>query len=169
MNEAGWATGEIRDSQGNLLAQYLKVSSDDLKPSANAIIAEAADYTTDPKVWAIAAVKGYANYSGRVKGQGSANKGPSGRVSTEKYLENNWDKASFGNTKKSIDYHVTKHGKGMSEVQYTQRVAVRNFEDSAAIRSNTTDKLGRPAVQVTSKEGTGLYTKFGKIIWFHPN
>jgi RHS repeat-associated protein len=94
-------------------------------------------------------------------------RGASGKVSTEKYLENNWDKATFGSVKKSIRYHVDKHGKGMSDVEYTQR-AVKAFNDSSAVRSKTVDRLGREAVQVTAKEGTGLFTKAGKIIWFHP-
>jgi RHS repeat-associated protein len=93
--------------------------------------------------------------------------GPSGRVSTQKYLENNWDKATFGSVKKSIEYHVRKHGKGLSAVEYTQK-AMRAFKDNGAVREATTDLLGRKAIKVASQEGTGLFTPSGKIIWFHP-
>ena len=100
-------------------------------------------------------------------GTGTTNPGPSGQVSTQKYLEKNWDKATFGSVKKSIDYHVGKHGGGMSPVEYTQR-ALKGFNDTGAVRQPAMDKLGRAAVQVMSNEGTGLYTQTGKIIWFHP-
>jgi len=99
---------------------------------------------------------------------GSTTRGPSGRVSTQKYLENNWDKATFGSVKKSIAYHVAKHGKGLSPVEYTQR-ALKVFADNSATRTAVTDKLGRAAVKVVSKEGSGLFTQSGKIIWFQPN
>ena len=98
---------------------------------------------------------------------GTGTRGPSGRVSTEKYLENNWDKGTFANIKNSIKYHVAKHGKGLSELQYTQR-AIRAFKDSTAVRSAARDIRGRAVVRVISNEGTGLFTKSGRIIWFHP-
>jgi hypothetical protein len=60
-----------------------------------------------------------------------------------------------------------KHGKGMSEVEYTQR-AVRAFNDPSAVRSAARDIRGRAVVKVISNEGTGLFTKTGRIIWFHP-
>ena len=92
-------------------------------------------------------------------------------MSTEKYLENNWDKATFGNVKKSIAYHVKQHvtrlGRKMSDVEYTQR-ALKAFADSAAKKTPTTDKLGRTAVKVVSSEGSGLFTPHGKIIWLQP-
>ena len=100
-------------------------------------------------------------------GGGGANRGPSGRVSTGKYVEKNWDKSSFGNVRKSIEYHLRKHGQGLSEVEYTQR-AIRVFQDRTAVRSAVRDIAGRAAVKVVSKEGTGLFTKTGRIIWFHP-
>jgi hypothetical protein len=89
-------------------------------------------------------------------------------VSTQKYLENNWDKATFGSVKKSIKYHVDKHGKGLSVVEYTQK-AISAFEDNSAVRQTTTDLLGRKAIRVKSGEGEGLFTPQGKIIWFHPS
>jgi hypothetical protein len=60
--------------------------------------------------------------------------GPSGRVSTRKYLDKNWDEATFGTKGKSIDFHVGKHGKGLSPVQYTQQ-ALKAFKNSAAKKS----------------------------------
>jgi len=98
---------------------------------------------------------------------GTGTRGPSGRESSEKYLEKNWDKGTFGSIKKSIEYHVAKHGGGLSEVEYTQR-ALNAFNDSGAARSAAVDKVGRAVVRVVSKEGTGLFTKAGKIIWFQP-
>jgi len=102
---------------------------------------------------------------------GSRTRGPSGRVSTEKYLEKNWDKSTFGSVKKSVEYHVKQHvtrlGRNMSEVEYTQR-GLKAFADIAAKRSPATDRLGRAAVKVVSKEGSGLFTPQGKIIWFQP-
>ncbi|MGI8544188.1 MAG: RHS repeat domain-containing protein [Aridibacter sp.] len=95
------------------------------------------------------------------------NVGPSGKVSTKKYLEKNWDKATFGNTQKSIQYHLKKHGKGLTATQYTQK-ALKAFKDSGAVKTTITDNLGRKAVQVVSKHGKGLYTSSGKIIWFQP-
>lgn len=97
----------------------------------------------------------------------TGNKGPSGSVSTQKYLDKHWDKSTFGSIKKSIEYHVKKHGKGLSEVEYTQR-ALKLFKDNSASRVNMKDHLGRAAVKVTGSEGAGLFTKGGKIIWFHP-
>jgi hypothetical protein len=99
-------------------------------------------------------------------------KGPSGRMSTEKYLERHWDKSTSSTVKKSIAYHLKQHvtrlGGNMSEVEYTQR-GLKAFADSAAKRTAATDKLGRAAVKVVSKkEGTGLFTPQGKIIWFQP-
>ena len=102
---------------------------------------------------------------------GSGTRGPSGRVSTEKYLESNWDKSTSSTVKKSIAYHLKQHvtrlGRNMSEVEYTQR-GLKAFADSAAKRSPAMDKLGRAAVKVVSKEGSGLFTPQGKIIWFQP-
>ncbi len=103
---------------------------------------------------------------GRQPGAGTV--GPSGRVSTEKYLEKRWDKATFPSVAKSVEYHVGKHGKGLSPVQYTQR-AVRAFEDVAAARQRTTDLLGREAVRITSEYGVGLFTPHRRVIWFHPS
>jgi len=95
-------------------------------------------------------------------------KGPSGQASTEKYLEKRWDKGTFGNVEKSIEYHVAKHGKGLSKVEYTQR-AEKAFSDLKAVKSSTGDLQGREAVKVVSEEfGAGLFTPHGKIIWFHP-
>ncbi len=93
--------------------------------------------------------------------------GPSGRLSTQKYLENNWDKGTFGNVSKSIEYHVGKHGKGLSPVEYTQR-AQKAYANAAAKRTKTTDLQGRSAVRVDAPEGSGLFTPHGRIIWFHP-
>lgn len=94
--------------------------------------------------------------------------GPSGKASTEKYLENRWDKGTFGSIKKSIEYHVLKHGKGLSVVEYTQR-AEQAFKDLKTVKSSTTDMQGRAAVKVVSEQfGTGLFTPHGRIIWFHP-
>ena len=109
-----------------------------------------------------------SNFLSKIMERGRGNPGPSGAVSSAKFLERNWDRATFGSIRKSIQYHVTKHGKGMSAIEYTQR-ALKALKDSKAIRSATTDLRGRKAVQVASKYGTGLYTKAGKIIWFHPN
>lgn len=95
-------------------------------------------------------------------------KGPSGKASTEKYLDARWDKGTFGTVEKSIEYHVEKHGRGLSKVEYTQR-AEKAFEDATAARSTTADKLGREAVKVVSEIfGSGLFTPHGRIIWFHP-
>ncbi|MCA9133592.1 MAG: RHS repeat protein, partial [Planctomycetales bacterium] len=58
---------------------------------------------------------------GQASERASGRPGPSGKVSTKKYLDKNWDKATFGTKGKSIDYHVSKHGKGLSAVQYTQQ------------------------------------------------
>lgn len=94
--------------------------------------------------------------------------GPSGKLSTEKYLEKRWDKGTFGSVWKSIEYHVAKHGKGLSVVEYTQR-AEKAFADAAAVRSTMADLQGREAVKVVSEIfGSGLFTPLGKIIWFHP-
>jgi len=112
------------------------------------------------------AIQAWANVSGSSSSSGPT-KGPSGKVSTEKYLEKNWDKATFGSIKKSIAYHVGKHSK-LSAVEYTQR-ALKAFADASATKTPTTDMLGREAIKVVSKEGSGLFTKAGKIIWFHPN
>jgi RHS repeat-associated protein len=97
----------------------------------------------------------------------SPTKGPSGKVSTLKFLERRWDKATFGSVWKSIKYHLRLHGKGLSEVQYTQQ-AVKAFEDTSAVRKAVTDLQGRAAVGVSSQFGDGLFTPQGKIIWFHP-
>jgi hypothetical protein len=95
-------------------------------------------------------------------------KGPSGEASTKKYLEKRWDKGTFPTVEKSIEYHVKKHGKGLSAVEYTQR-GEKAFKDVGAAPSSTADRLGRPAVKVVSdKFGKGLFTPKGKIIWFHP-
>lgn len=98
--------------------------------------------------------------------------GPSGNVSTAKFLEKNWDKATFGSVKKSIEYHLKKHvlnrGLNLTETQYTQQ-AIQAFKDSNAIKTITIDMQGRKAIQVVSQLGRGLYTSSGKIIWFHPN
>lgn len=94
--------------------------------------------------------------------------GPAGRASIKKFLEKRWDKATFGSVRKSIEYHVAKHGKGLSAVEYTQR-AVKAYGDPKALAITVKDLQGRTALQVTSKEwGTGLFTPRGKIIWFHP-
>lgn len=93
--------------------------------------------------------------------------GPSGHVSTEKFLEKRWDKATFPTVKKSIEYHVAKHGKGLSAVQYTQR-AEAAFSHPSAVKIPTTDIQGREAIRLQSDLGNGLFTPQGKIIWFHP-
>lgn len=80
------------------------------------------------------------------------------------------DKASFGNKKKSIAYHLEKHGipKGMTAVSYTQR-AMANWADKGATRRAVTDaRNGSSLVHVESSKGVGLYTPHGRIIWFHP-
>jgi len=97
--------------------------------------------------------------------------GPSGTESSKKYVERNWDKATFGTVAKPVRYHLKKHvtdlGRNMSEAEYTQR-GLKAFADSAAKRTPTFDALGRSAVKVVSKEGSGLFTPEGKIIWFQP-
>jgi hypothetical protein len=112
----------------------------------------------------IATKKGDANKGDGKKGT----PGPSGKASTDKYLENNWDKATFGQVKKSVEYHVGKHGKGLSPVEYTQ-AALKAFEDPKAKKVKATDVQGRPALKVSSEQyGNGLFTPQGKVIWFHP-
>ncbi len=88
---------------------------------ANGVFDQAEKITKDPVVWATI---------GAFKVFGRKLQGPSGAKSAEKYFERNWDKSTFGSTKKSIDYHLKKHGKGLSPVEYTQR-ALRNFKDEA--------------------------------------
>lgn len=95
-------------------------------------------------------------------------RGPSGKVSTKKYLRKRWDKGTFETVEKSIRYHVNKHGKGLSPVEYTQR-AEKAFRDGRGIGQSTRDMQGRSAVKIVSETyGTGLFTPRGKIIWFHP-
>ena len=94
-------------------------------------------------------------------------KGPSGRESRKKYLKKRWDKATFGTVEKSIEFHVKKHGKGLSEIEYTQ-IAEKAFKSSNSVKSSIGDNLGRKAVKVVSEFGAGLFTPAGKIIWFHP-
>ncbi|QDU14108.1 tRNA3(Ser)-specific nuclease WapA precursor [Gimesia maris] len=94
--------------------------------------------------------------------------GPSGKVSTRKFLNKWWDKATFGTKTKSIQYHVAKHGKGLSQVKYTQQ-AIKAFKNPAAQKVKTFDLQGRPALKVNAPEGRGLFTPNGRIIWFHPN
>lgn len=106
--------------------------------------------------------KGYGGGGG-----GSTNKGPSGKVSTKKYLEKNWDKGTFPTKQKSIDYHLEKHGKGLSPTQFTQK-GQQCFNNPNAAKSWAKDKSGNDAIKVWSSEGTGLFTPKGKIIWFHP-
>lgn len=98
---------------------------------------------------------------------GPRTRGPSGRVSIEKYLEKRWDKATFPSVSKSVAYHVGKHGKGLSAIEYTQRAEMA-FRDPAAGRASMADLQGRAAVRVQSDYGSGLFTPHGKIIWFHP-
>lgn len=74
---------------------------------------------------------------------------------------------TFGATKKSIEFHVMKHGKGLSPVQYTQR-ALQAFNDKSKVSHAVKDMSGKDAVRVMSKYGAGLFTNKGKIIWFHP-
>jgi hypothetical protein len=109
---------------------------------------------------------GLAVFTSALKSGGRA-PGPSGRVSTEKYLEKRWDKATFPSVAKSVEYHVAKHGKGLTAVQYTQR-AEAAFEHPSAIKTLTKDIQGRNALKVESDLGKGLFTPNGKIIWFHP-
>jgi hypothetical protein len=97
----------------------------------------------------------------------AANPGPSGVLSTAKYLLSRWDKATFTTVWKSIQYHLAKHGGGLTAVQYTQQ-AMKAFADSAATVTKVTDKLGRPAVRVVSEFGQGLFTRQGRVIWFQP-
>jgi RHS repeat-associated protein len=91
--------------------------------------------------------------------------GPSGKASTEKYLEARWDQGTFGSVKKSIEYHVEKHGKGRSAVELTQS-AEKAWRDTNTVKTATTDLQGRPAIKVRSEFGDGLFTPKGKIIWF---
>ncbi len=93
--------------------------------------------------------------------------GPSGVASINKFLNKNWDKGTFGATKKSIEYHVLKHGKGLTPIQYTQR-ALQAFSDNNSIKNKVKDLSGKAAIKVISKYGSGLYTPKGKIIWYHP-
>ena len=83
-------------------------------------------------------------------------------------LKTIWDKGTFGNARKSIEYHLRKHDQGLTEVEYTQR-AIRAFKDTTAVRARVSDIRRRAVFKVVSKEGTGLFTKTGRIIWFHPN
>jgi hypothetical protein len=96
------------------------------------------------------------------------NPGPSGKHSTARYLAKRWDKGTFGNVTKSIEYHLARHGMGMSAVQYTQR-AMKAFADPLARIRRVTDKQGRSAIRLISPNfGEGLFTPHGRIIWFHP-
>ncbi len=94
-------------------------------------------------------------------------KGPSGVLSTRKFLENSWDKASFGSALKSVEYHLAKHGGRMTAVEYTQQ-AIQLFAEKTAIRNTVIDNLGRQAIKVEGAAGKGLFTPQGKVIWFAP-
>jgi hypothetical protein len=156
-----------KDAQGNWQhVDFSHLSRDDLW------VAYAAwqDKAADPNTYRLTAdeIANALPAGGTSPATGSiANRGPAGRVSTEKYLENNWDKGTFGNVQNSIKYHLRKHGQGLSEVEYTKR-AIRVFNDTTAVRSRVSDIRGRAVFKVVSKEGTGLFTKTGRIIWFHP-
>ncbi|MFN9820963.1 MAG: hypothetical protein ACK56K_09730 [Akkermansiaceae bacterium] len=106
--------------------------------------------------------------SARAVPAGKAIRGPSGKVSSQKYLKNNWDKGTFGSVEKSIKYHVAKHGKGLSPERYTQK-AMKCFKDKEATRTNSIDKQHRDVIKVKGVDGIGLFTPKGKIIWFHPS
>jgi hypothetical protein len=110
--------------------------------------------------------------SGTRQGGGrSGTRGPSGRLSTRRYITKRWDKATFTNANNSFDYHYNKHvtaaGKGLTDVQYVQ-ASLRALKNPPAKITKTADFCGRSAFKVESAEGTGLYTQTGKVIWFHP-
>jgi len=95
--------------------------------------------------------------------------GPSGALSTNKFLAARWDQGTFTTVWKSIDYHLARHGQGLSAVEYTQR-AMKALGDSSATIRRVTDRFsGRSVLRVFSTEfGEGLFTLQGRIIWFHP-
>ncbi len=93
--------------------------------------------------------------------------GAKGRSQVVGYLRNHWDKATFGTVEASIRYHVAKHGKGWSPLEYTN-TAIRAFADPNAVRSAASTKTGKAAIKVQGQHGNGLFTPNGKVIWFHP-
>jgi RHS repeat-associated protein len=97
-----------------------------------------------------------------------------GRLGTSlsKWLERSWEKSTFPDWRGSLTHHYNKHvverGRDMNIIDYT-RAAQANWSNPNAVRAPTVDALYRPAVEVRSSHGWGVYTPRGKIITFEPS
>jgi len=90
-----------------------------------------------------------------------------------KYLFKNWYKGTFYNRIQSIRYHLTKHGKGRSALEYTKD-AMNFFKKNKNMGRNVILKDGIPGIKIQiksivngkTKRTGGYWTKDGKLVTF---
>ena len=94
--------------------------------------------------------------------------------STKTFIKNNFERASFENSYKSAEYHLYKHGNGMTLKEYVARArlvfknpAISKSVDLKVEYHNITGN-GAEGLKTISEYGEGVFTLDGRIITFTP-
>lgn len=93
-------------------------------------------------------------------------------VSGGQYLFNTWHKGTFENRTRSVNYHLARHGKGRSAVEYT-RDAMDFFAANRSLRVPVILKDGSAGIKIATKQPgggvqkvAGYWTSDGRLVTF---
>lgn len=103
-----------------------------------------------------------------------AAKGADEAFSAGKYLNDTWYKSTFPNRTQSVQYHLAKHGKGRTAVEYTQD-AMGFFAQNRSLGQSVILRDGTAGIKISTKQplpggGTqkvgGYWTNDGRLVTY---
>lgn len=112
--------------------------------------------------------------AGSASANGVAAKGADEAFSAGKYLNDTWYKSTFPNRTQSVQYHLAKHGKGRTAVEYTQD-AMDFFAQNRSLGQSVILRDGTAGIKISTKQplpggGTqrvgGYWTNDGRLVTY---
>lgn len=103
-----------------------------------------------------------------------AAKGADEAFSAGKYLNDTWYKSTFPNRTQSVQYHLAKHGKGRTAVEYTQD-AMDFFAQNRSLGQSVILRDGTAGIKISTKQPLpgggfqrvgGYWTNDGSLVTF---